>query len=153
MPANTSPIFTIAPDFSAVRIAAATLANTVNAPSDGSGTIGTNMFLAFSPGANGSYLQKIRFSLVESTIGTASAPCVLRVFLSTQSTGSTTNANTWLIQEVFAATQTPSSTSPASPIDIPLNFAIPSTFFVLVSTSVAPNTNTNWNANVFAGDY
>jgi hypothetical protein len=147
MPANTSPIFTSVPDFSAVRITAA------NTSSAGGGTVGTDIFLAYSPGANGSYLQKIRFSLVESTIGTASAACVLRVFLSTQSSGSTTASNTWLIQEVVAATQTPSNTLSASPIDIPLNFAIPSNYFVLVSASVAPTANTNWNANVFAGDY
>jgi hypothetical protein len=147
MPANTAPIFTSVPDFSAVRITAA------NTSSAGGGTVGTDIFLAFSPGANGSYLQKIRFSLVESTISTVSAACVLRVFLSTQSSGSTTASNTWLIQEVVAATQTPSNTLSASPIDIPLNFAIPSTYFVLVSASVAPTANTNWNANVFAGDY
>jgi hypothetical protein len=147
MPANTSPIFTIVPDFSAVRITAA------NTSSAGGGTVGTDIFLAYSPGANGSYLQKIRFSLVESTINTPSAACVLRVFLSTQSSGSTSAGNTWLIQEVVAATQTPTATLSASPIDIPLNFAIPSNYHVLVSTSVLPASNTNWNANVFAGDY
>jgi len=147
MPANTAPIFTIVPEFSAVRIQAA------NTSSSGSGTIGTDIYLAFSPGANGSYLQKIRFTLAESTIGTASAACVLRVFLSTQSSGSTSAGNTWLIQEVVAATQTPTATLSASPIDIPLNFAIPSTYYVLVSASVAPTANTTWNANVFAGDY
>jgi hypothetical protein len=147
MAANTAPIFTLAPKFSAVRVTAA------NTSSAGGGTVGTDIFLAFSPGANGSYLQKVRFSLAESTIATASAACVLRVFLSTQSSGSTTAANTWLIQEVVAATQTPSSTLSASPIDIPLNFAIPSTYFVLVSASVAPTANTTWNANVFGGDY
>jgi len=147
MPANTAPIFTLAPKFSAVRVTAA------NTSSAGGGTVGTDIFLAYSPGTNGSYLQKVRFSLAESTIATASVACVLRVFLSTQSSGSTTASNTWLIQEVVAATQTPSNTLSASPIDIPLNFAIPSNFFVLVSASVAPTANTTWNANVFGGDY
>jgi len=147
MAANTAPIFTLAPKFSAVRVTAA------NTSSAGGGTVGTDIFLAYSPGANGSYLQKVRFSLAESTIATASAACVLRVFLSTQSSGSTTASNTWLIQEVVAATQTPSNTLSASPIDIPLNFAIPSTYYVLVTASVAPTANTTWNANVFGGDY
>jgi len=147
MAANTAPIFTLAPKFSAVRITAA------NTSSAGGGTVGTDIFLAFSPGTNGSYLQKVRFSLAESTIATASNACVLRVFLSTQSSGSTTASNTWLIQEVVAATQTPSSTLSGSPIDIPLNFAIPSNYYVLVSASVAPTANTTWNANVFGGDY
>ena len=147
MAANTSPIFTLTPRFSAVRVTAA------NTSSQGGGTIGTDIFLAFTPGADGSYLQRLRFSLTESTISTASAASVHRVFLSTVSSGTTTNANTFLIQEINAATQTPSSTASSYPIDIPLNFAIPSTYYVLVSTHVAPSANTNWNANVFGGNY
>jgi hypothetical protein len=147
MPANTSPIFTLAPRFSAANITAA------NTSSQGGGTVGTDIFLAFSPGTNGSYLQKIRFSLAESTISTASAATVHRVFLSTVNTGTTTSANTFLIQEINAATQTPTSTASSYPIDIPLNFAIPSTYYVLITTHVAPTTNTVWSATVFGGDY
>jgi hypothetical protein len=147
MAANTSPIFTLAPRFSAVRITAA------NTSSQGGGTIGTDIFLAFSPGTNGSYLQRIRFSLTESTISTTSAASVHRVFLSTVNSGTTTNANTFLIQEINAAAQTPTSTVSSYPIDIPLNFAIPSSYYVLISTHVAPTASTNWNANVFGGDY
>ena len=62
MPANNSPIFTGTPRVSSVRVSAATTA------SDGTGTVGTNMYLAFTPGSNGSYLQRVRFSLSESTM-------------------------------------------------------------------------------------
>lgn len=147
MAANTSPIFTLTPRFTGVRITAA------NTSSAGDGTIGTSMFLAFTPGANGSYLQKIRFSLAESTINTASAAAVIRVYISTLNTGTTSASDTFLIQELNAATQTPAATTSGYPIEIPLNIAIPADRYVLVSTSVAPAANTAWVAGTFAGDY
>lgn len=52
MPANTSPIFSITPRVSSVRVSAAATV------SDGTATVGTNIYLAFTPGANGSYIQR-----------------------------------------------------------------------------------------------
>lgn len=147
MPANNSPIFTGTPRTSSVRVSAATTA------SDGTGTVGTNVYLAFSPGANGSYLQRVRFSLSESTMSTASAAATLRVSIATTNTGTLTTANNFLYQEINAAAQTPTTTVSSYPIDIPLNFAIPSNQYVMVSTSVAANANTAWVATVIGGDY
>lgn len=147
MPANTSPIFSVTPRTSSVRVSAATTA------SDGTGTVGTNMYLAFTPGTNGSYLQRVRFSLSESTMSTASAAATLRVSIATTNTGTLTTANTFLYQEINAAAQTPTTTSSSYPIDIPLNFAIPSNQYVMVSTSVAASANTAWVAMVIGGDY
>ena len=147
MPANNSPIFTGTPRVSSTRVSAATTA------SDGTGTVGTNMFLAFTPGVNGSYLQRIRFSLSESTMSTASAAATLRVSIATTNTGTLTTSNCFLYQEINAAAQTPTTTASSYPIDIPLNFAIPSDQYVMVSTSVAPSANTSWVATVIGGDY
>ena len=147
MPANNSPIFTGTPRVSSVRISAATTA------SDGTGTVGTNMYLAFTPGANGSYLQRVRFSLSESTMNTASAAATLRVGIAATNTGTLTTADYFLYQEINAAAQTPTTTASSYPIDIPLNFAIPSNQYVMVSTSVAANANTAWVATVIGGDY
>lgn len=149
MPANNSPIFTGTPRVSSVRISAATTA------SDGGGTVGTNMYLAFTPGSNGSYLQRVRFSLSESTMSTASAAATLRVGIASTSVGilTTSPANYFLYQEINAAAQTPTTTASSYPIDIPLNFAIPSNQYVMVSTSVATNANTAWVATVIGGDY
>lgn len=147
MPANNSPIFTGTPRVSSVRISAATTA------SDGTGTVGTNMYLAFTPGANGSYLQRVRFSLSESTMGTASAAATLRVGIAATDTGTLTTSDYFLYQEINAAAQTPTTTASSYPIDIPLNFAIPSNQYVMVSTSVAANANTAWVATVIGGDY
>lgn len=147
MAANTSPIFSITPRTSSVRI-------TSNlAASDGTGTVGTSVFLAFTPGTNGSYLQRVRFSLSESTMSTASAAATLRVHIATTNTGTLTTANTFLYQEINAAAQTPTTTASSYPIDIPLNFALPTGQYIIVSTSVALTANTAWVATVIGGDY
>lgn len=147
MPANNSPIFTGAPRVSSVRI-------TSNlAASDGTGTVGSTVFLAFTPGANGSYVQRVRFSLSESTMSTASAAATLRIHIATTNTGTLTTSNTFLYQEINAAAQTPTTTASSYPIDIPLNFALPSGYYLIVSTSVAPSANTAWVATVIGGDY
>lgn len=149
--ANTAPIFTLAPRFSGTRITA-----TVN-NSQGNGTIGTDHFLAFTAGANGSYLQKVRFTLTGATANTISVAGILRVYLSTQSSGPITSSNTWLIQEVTAATQTPNVvttlTGATYPIDVPLNFAIQSGYDILVSVSAVAGANTVWVATTYGGDY
>lgn len=147
MAANNLPIFTGSPRISSVRITGSTAA------SDGTGTIGSGVFLAFEPGVNGSYLQRVRFSLSESVMSTASASTVLRVGISTTNTGTLTTSNYFLYQEINATSQTPTTTASSYPIDIPLNFAIPPNYYVIVSSSVAPATNTAWVATVIAGDY
>jgi hypothetical protein len=151
MPANTAPIFTLAPKVGTTTI------TTAQTNSQGTGTIGTNIFLAFTAGANGSYLQKIRFSLGGATANTASTAGVLRVYVSTISTGPTTSADTFLYQEVSAATQTPNVvttlTTATSPIEVPLNFAIAFGSTILVGASAVTSANTVWNAVVFGGDY
>jgi len=147
MPANNSPIFTGTPRVSSIRVSAATTA------SDGTGTVGTNMYLAFTPGSNGSYLQRVRFSLSEATMSTASAAATLRVGIADTNTGTLTTSNYALYQEINAAAQTPTTTASSYPIDIPLNFAIPSDKYVMVSTSVAVSENTAWVATVIGGDY
>jgi hypothetical protein len=148
---NTAPIYTGTPKVSGTRITTA-----VN-NSQGSGTIGTEHYLAFSAGANGSYLQKVRFTLGGATANTASTAAVLRVYLSTQSSGAITSANTWLVQEVTAASQTPNVittlTGATYPIDIPLNFAIPTGYHLLVASSAVTSANTVWTVTTYGGDY
>lgn len=149
---NTSPIFTETPRISGVRVA---LAQT---NSQGIGTVGTDYFVAFSAGADGSYLQRTRFSLT-SAANVSSTASVIRLYVSTASAGAATTLNTWLIQEVTAASQTPNVvttlTGATYPIDIPLNFAIPTGYNLLVgisATTVSANAPT-WIATTYGGDY
>jgi hypothetical protein len=157
---NTAPIYTETPKVSGTILPA--VAATAQNNSQGNGTIGgatPNMFLAFSAGADGSYLQKVRFTLSGATANVASTAAVLRVYVSTVNTGSTTSADTWLIQEVNAAAQTPNVvttlTGATYPIDIPLNFAIPSGYYLLVGISAVSTVANSpvWVVTTYGGDY
>jgi hypothetical protein len=150
MAANTSPIWTLTPN-----VSFADITNTVaNVNTTAPGTIGTNCFLAFTSGADGSYLQKIRFSFVSTTGVISSVATTLQVYLSTINTGATTSANTDLIAQVQAAAQTVSAVTTAPyAIEIPFNYAIPASRYILVTQSVAQTTNANWQALVIGGNY
>lgn len=150
MAANTSPIWTLTPNIGATDIT-----NTVaNVNTSAPGTIGTNCFLAFSSGVDGSYLQKVRFNFVSTTGVISSTATTLQVYLSSINTGATSSTNTDLITQVQAAAQTVSAVTTAPYfIEIPLNFAIPASRYILVTQSVAQATNSNWQAVVFGGNY
>lgn len=148
MPANTDPIYTKRGDIQAIAVTAA------NTSSQGGGTVGTDIFLAFVADAtNGSFVREVRWSLAESTIGTASTATVGRVFISSVSSGTTTSSNTHLLQEVALASQTPSSTAAGVPIVVPLNLMLPAGFAILVTNHAAPAASTHWKAIVIGGDY
>lgn len=150
MPANTSPIFTLTPNVGKANITAA------NTSSSGTGNITTpTIFVAFTAGANGSFVSRLRFNVVATTAGTATTATVGRVYLSTISSGATTGGtDTWLLGEVTLPSVTAdSSSAPTNPIEVMLNFAIPSGSTILVSTHAAPAANTSVQATCFGGDY
>jgi hypothetical protein len=148
MAGNNDPIYTKAGVVGAIAVTAA------NTSSQGGGTVGTDIFLAFTADAtNGSFIRELRWSLAESTIATASTATVGRVFISSVGSGSTTSSNTHLWAEVALASQTPSSTVAGSPIVIPLNLILPAGYFILVTNHAAPAANTHWKAIVVGGNY
>jgi hypothetical protein len=95
MPANTAPIFTVAPNCPVVDIAAA------NTARDGSGSLVT----LFTAGANGSRIDFIKFTSAQATPA-ASSLRVIRVFLT-----DTGGANPRLIEEVILTAVTASNTT------------------------------------------
>jgi len=148
MPGNNDPIWSKVGDIQAVAVTAA------NTSSQGGGTVGTDIFLAFQADAtNGGYVRELRWCLAESTIATASTATVGRVFVSSVTSGATSSTNTHLIAEVALAAQTPSSTLPGVPIVIPLDFALPPSYTILVTNHAAPAANTHWKATVIGGKY
>ena len=150
MAANTSPIWTLTPN-----VGFAGITNTVaNANTTAPGTIGTDCFLAFTSGVDGSYLQKVRFSFTSTTSVISPVATTLQVYLSTINTGATSSADTSLIAQVQAAVQSVAlvTTAPYQ-IEIPFNFAIPASRYILVTQSVAQTTDANWQALVIGGDY
>lgn len=149
MPGNTDPIFT--------RIGAkgSVLVTAANTSSQGGGTIGTDIFLAFTGDAtNGSFIQRVRF-IPTGTAPTTTTATVGRVFLSTVASGATTSTNTWLWQEVGLPALPADSTAAGNIFfDVLLGFALPSGVqTILVTNHAAPAASTAWRAIVIAGDY
>jgi hypothetical protein len=112
------------------------------------------MVLLLTAGTNGSYLNRIRFHAAATAASTSTTASMHRLFLSTQSSGATTSANTTLIGELAAASQTAASPTAATfPLEYALGFYIPSGISLLWSMHAAAAANTLWHATVFAGDY
>jgi hypothetical protein len=150
MPANTAPIFTLTPNVGRATITTAA----ANVKSDGVGTVATDNFLAFTAGANGSFIERVRFMSVASAAATTGVATTLRVFISTVNAGGTTAANTFLLGEISVpAIASSHSTNAVAPYELALGIAIPTGTYILVSQHVAQTANQNWIATVIGGDY
>lgn len=152
MPANTQPIFTRQ---GLLGRAVWTSSDTANTDSDGSGTIGTDMkLLCSADSTNGSYINRVRFYPAATAAATATTGTVIRVFVSTQSSGSTTSSNTCLIAEITASSVTAASASAAVlPLDYNLGFVLPAGTHLLFSMHHAAAASTIWHASAYGGDY
>lgn len=148
MPGNSDPIFIRVGKNSSVLVTAA------NTSSQGGGTIGTDIFLAFTADAtNGSFVRRVEW-MPTATTPTTTTATVGRVFLSSVSSGATTSANTRLIAEVvLAATAADNAASQVFPVVIPLDLVLAPGETILVTNHAAPAASTAWRANVFGGDY
>lgn len=137
MPANTAPIFTLTPDV-AWGTSALTTANTAK---DGTGTVLT----VFTAGANGSYVQRIRFRPSGTAVQT-----VARVFINNGSTNAIA-ANNILWDEITIPATTVSETTAQSTFEIPLNYALPAGYVlnVTIGTTIAAGLY----VSVIGGDY
>lgn len=151
MAANTNPIFTLTPNIGFAQWLPGTTANT---DSSGIGTVGTSSLLLFTPGASGSFINKIRLQPGATTASTATTATVARFYLSTVSSGTTTAANTHLFGELACPSQTADQATVATNfLELPVGFYIPSTVFVIMSMHHAAAASTNWQAFCYAGDY
>jgi len=152
MPANLEPIYSKQGNTGCV--ARWLPATTANVKSDGVGTIGTDMLLAFTAGTNGAKMDRIRLAPAASVAATATTGTVGRFYISSVTSGATTNANTFMIAEVALPAQTCDQTTAATSfIDIPLGFVLPAGWTILFSMHHAAAANTSWGAVVFGGDY
>ena len=143
MPANTAPIFTLTPEVLwSVNMVAA---NTTNLSAN------TNNYLVFTAGANGSYLQKIRFRH-QSTNITNSQATVVRVFINNGGVV-TTPANNTIWDEITIAANTVSQTAASANYELPLNFALPSGYTIYCTLGSTPTNGTGIQATVIGGDY
>jgi hypothetical protein len=145
MPANTSPIYSIAGDINSVAAlnAGLVVGPTANTAQDGSGTL----YKAFTAGSNGSYVQKMRFRPVGSPSAT-----VCRIFISSSTTTSATA--TWLYDEITLPAITVSQTAASSVYELPLNFALNATYTLWVTFGTSTGSaGTGYSIVTIAGDY
>lgn len=145
MPVTATPVFPQAPLLSSVAPTAA------NTSSQGGGTIGTDIFLAATAGANGAFIERVRL-VPTATTPTTTTATVARIFWSTQASGATTNANTHLLAEIALPAIAADSASVQVPaLDVPINMNIPANATILVTNHAAPAANTQWKVTVVGG--
>jgi len=153
MAQNTNPIFTLTPNIGTARITT----TYAQVKSDGTSAGSSNDFMVkvFTAGANGSYLDRIRFFSVASAANTTGVATTLRAYLSTVSTpGATTNSDTFLIGEVSVpAIASSHSTNATNYYEINLEMAIPTGYYIHISQHVAQTTNQAWVGIAIGGDY
>jgi hypothetical protein len=149
MAGNSDPLFSKAGKIGAVAVTAA------NTSSQGGGTIGTNIFLAFTADAtNGSFVREVRFMPAATAAGTATTATVARVFISSVTSGATTSSNTHLFADIALGSQTADSTTSGTfPVIVLMNIALPPNYTILVTNHAAPAANTHWKCTVVGGDY
>jgi hypothetical protein len=146
MPANISPIYSIVGDIDSVAAnhTGLVVGPTANTSQDGSAT---GIYKAFTAGANGSYVQKIRFRPVGSPVAT-----VARIFIS--SSTATSAANTWLYDEITLPAVTVSQTAASSVFELPLNIALDPNHLLYVTFGTSTgSTGTGYSVVTIAGDY
>lgn len=149
MAGNSLPVFSKVGDIQSALIT--TAATTVY---DGSGTIGTDVFKLFqADSTNGGYVDRVRFKYVANGT-TTSVAAVIKVFISSASSGATTNSNTWFVDEIaVGATGTLTTTAVNSAFEIPLGFALPPGYTILAKITVSQSANTGWVGTVYGGKY
>jgi hypothetical protein len=148
---NTLGLYAGAPIWSPVQIGTTAISVNSQAP----GTIGTNCFLVGTvSSADGSYLQKIRFTFTSTTGVISVVASNINIFLSTISSGATSSADTYLYHTLQVPAQTISAVTTA-PImyEVPISIPIQTSRHVLVAQTVAANTNSAWVAHLIRGDY
>lgn len=149
MAANKDPIFTRAPD---IQIGGAVLGPSANTAQDGTGS---NMYSVFQADTtNGGFVEK----LVLRSVGSPAAT-VARIYIHAANgsfTAGTTNAvgNTSLYLEVAIVAQTVSQTLQSMTIEVPLGFALPAGFRILISFGTSTGASgTGYAAIVIGGKY
>lgn len=143
MPANTSPVFTLTPDVSnnnGTGIGASLL----TATGDYTG-VSANHILEHTAGANGSYVERLRFKAVGSNVVT-----VARIYLNNGSTHTTATNNSFY-GEITLPAVTGTNTASTVDIDYPMGVRLASgwTIWVGLGTTVSAG----WNCIAIAGQY
>ena len=137
MPANTQPIFTLAPNFG--------IGSTLTtAAADYDGT-GANNAAIWTAGANGGFIEKLRLKPVSTNIAT-----VARIYINNGSDHTTASNNAFYGEFSLPAT-TASANTANQDSEYPLNIPLPAGYVVYVGlgTTVA----NGWAVSGTGGNY
>ena len=151
MAGNTDPVYSKASDVqgSAMIVTAASVVYDI------SGTIATDIYKVWTADAtNGGFIQRLRFKYAGNTT-TASNACVAKVWISSVTSGTPTiGTQAWFYDEIaLPTTGALTTTATNATYDMPLNFAIPAGWCILVKITVSQPANFGWLCLSVAGKY
>ena len=143
MAANTDPIYTLEPEVA--NNGTTGMNQLITAAANDYTGIDADVSLVFTAGANGSFVQRLRFKAGGTNVAT-----VARIYINNGSSPGTATNNLFYGEISLPAT-TASATVATVDLDYPMNFAIPATFriYVGLSTAVAAG----WVVTPVAGNY
>jgi hypothetical protein len=150
MPSNIDPVYSKAGRFGQGGTSStfAISTSTANTAFDGTGTIGTDIFVAFTADAtNGSFLRSVVAKIRSTGVGVAS---VLRLYINNGSANGT-NTNNALYKELSIPAITANQTAATPDFEIPCNIMLPPGYRILYTFGTAP-VNT-WMVFGVGGDY
>lgn len=143
MAANTDPIYTLEPEVA--NNGTTGMNQLITAAANDYTGIDADVSLVFTAGANGSFVQRLRFKAGGTNVAT-----VARIYINNGSSPGTATNNQFYGELSLPAT-TASATVATVDLDYPMNFAIPATFriYVGLATAVAAG----WVVTPIAGNY
>ena len=143
MAADTDPIYTLEPEVA--NNGTTGMNQLITAAANDYTGIDADVSLVFTAGANGSFVQRLRFKAGGTNVAT-----VARIYINNGSSPGTATNNLFYGEISLPAT-TASATVATVDLDYPMNFAIPATFriYVGLATAVAAG----WVVTPVAGNY
>ena len=150
MPSNIDPVYSKTGRLSngSTSLTFRVSTTTANTAFDGTGTLDTSIWAAFTADAtNGSFLRSIVAKVTTTGVGVAS---VLRLWINNGSTNAT-NTNNGLYKEISLPAITATQTAATPDFEIPCNIMLPAGYRILYAFGTAP-VNT-WMVYGIGGDY
>jgi hypothetical protein len=150
MVANISPVFPLTPNVTWALAIGTTAANTTVDLT--SGTLGTNLFLLYTAGANGARVDYVRARQVP---GVTVQQTVLRLWINNGSTNSTAANNTLFMERTLGSTTTSVNTEMPDQMAA-LNVSIPAGYKIYATLGTAPvatGTTGGYALTAVGGDY
>lgn len=143
MPANTSPVYSLTGDVS--NNASTGMSQLITAAANDYTGISANNSKVFTAGANGSYVESLRFKA-----GGTNIPTVARIYFN-NGTDHTTATNNVFFGELSLPTTTAIATAATVDIEYPINRVLNANFQIWVGLGTA--VAAGWVVTPSAGDY